>query len=81
VLGIHDKPSGVLEVDGYWQPMFDMLEKMQTEGFVRRPWRELLSVNENAGALLDQLAGPSKQPGEPANPALSKRQSTTRAKP
>ncbi|MFT5448938.1 MAG: putative Rossmann-fold nucleotide-binding protein [Gammaproteobacteria bacterium] len=61
VLGIHDKPSGVLDVGGYWQPLFGMLEKMQSEGFVRRPWRELLSVAENVDALLDQLASSASQ--------------------
>ena len=56
VLGIHDKPSGVFDVNGYWQPLFTMLQNMQTEGFVRQPWRELLSVADSADALLDKLA-------------------------
>ena len=55
-LGIHNKPSGVLDVDGYWQPLLAMLSSMQREEFVRRPWRDLLSVADNAEVLLDQLA-------------------------
>ena len=61
VLGIHDKPSGVLDVNGYWQPLLTMMQKMQSEGFVRQPWRELLSVADSADALLDQLAGPEAE--------------------
>lgn len=62
LLGIHDKPSGVLDVGGYWQPLFAMLENMQIEGFVRRPWRELLNVADNADALLDALASSASPP-------------------
>ena len=60
VLGIHDKPSGVFDVNGYWQPLFTMLQKMQDEGFVRQPWRDLLSVADSADALLDQLGASTK---------------------
>src|SRR5262249_34394372 len=33
-LGIHAKPFGVLEVDGFWQPLFEFLDKMSDQGFV-----------------------------------------------
>mgnify|MGYP002641026329 CR=1 FL=1 len=55
-LGIHNKPSGVLDVDGYWQPLLAMLASMESEHFVRRPWRDLLSVADSADALIDRLA-------------------------
>jgi uncharacterized protein (TIGR00730 family) len=54
-LGMHRKPSGVLDVNGYWQPLLKMLTSMETEQFVRRPWRDLLSVADTPEALLDQL--------------------------
>ena len=54
-LGIHNKPSGVLDVDGYWQPLLTMLTSMEREHFVRRPWRDLLSVADSADVLLDRL--------------------------
>lgn len=55
VLNIHDKPSALLDVNGYWRPLLLMLDGMHTEGFVRKPWRALLSVADDADALLDML--------------------------
>lgn len=55
-LGIHHKPSGLLDVEGYWDPLRAMLDRQVEEGFLRRPWRELLAVSDSAGALLDALA-------------------------
>jgi len=55
VLGIHNKPSGILNVNSYWEPLLTMLQRMETEGFVAQPWRELLCVADTADAILDQL--------------------------
>lgn len=33
-LGIHDKPLGILNVDGYFQPMLDFLQSSIDHGFV-----------------------------------------------
>ena len=55
-LGIHLKPSGLLDVEGYWQPLVQLLERQVEEGFLRRPWQELLCVGEEPADLLDALA-------------------------
>jgi hypothetical protein len=55
-LGIHAKPSGLLDVDGYWQPLLALLDRQVAEGFLRRPWQELLCVARTPQALLDALA-------------------------
>ena len=55
-LGIHAKPSGLLDVEGYWQPLLALLERQVQEGFIRRPWQELLCVAAAPEALLDRLA-------------------------
>lgn len=55
-LGIHAKPSGLLDVEGYWQPLLVLLERQVREGFVRRAWQELLCVAAEPEALLDRLA-------------------------
>lgn len=52
-LGIHQKPIGLLDVEGYWTKLVELLEQMNSEGFVRPPLRLLRS--ENPAALLDQL--------------------------
>lgn len=36
VLGVHHKPVALVDVDGYWQPMVDMLEHMVAKGFFSR---------------------------------------------
>jgi uncharacterized protein (TIGR00730 family) len=52
-LGLHEKPIGVLDADGYWAPLFALLEHMNEEGFVR-PALRLVRARE-AADLLDQL--------------------------
>jgi uncharacterized protein (TIGR00730 family) len=52
-LGIHEKPVGLLDVEGYWTKLVDLLEHMNDEGFVRPRLR--LRRAENPAALLDQL--------------------------
>ena len=56
-LGFHLKPSGLLDVDGYWKPLVAMLDTSVAEGFLRRPWGELLCVSDSVDTLLDELAG------------------------
>ena len=56
-LQIHDKPSGLLDVDEYWQPLVDLLDTQVAEGFLRRPHAELLVRESDPERLLDVLAG------------------------
>lgn len=41
-LGIHAKPVGVLDVDGFWQPLLEFLDGAVDAGFLRLENRELL---------------------------------------
>ena len=52
-LGIHEKPIGLLDVEGYWTQLTLLLEQMNREGFVRPALR--LRRSEDPAALLDQL--------------------------
>lgn len=52
-LGLHEKPIGLLDVDGYYAPLLAFLEHMNTEGFVRPALR--LVRAHTARELLDQL--------------------------
>jgi len=52
-LGLHEKPIGVLDADGYWGPLLALLEHLNAEGFVR-PALRLVRAGD-AAALLDQL--------------------------
>lgn len=41
-LGIHSKPVGVLDTDGYWQSLLDFLDGAVDAGFVRPEHREII---------------------------------------
>jgi uncharacterized protein (TIGR00730 family) len=55
-LGIHAKPFGVLEVKGFWQPMFEFLDRMTADGFVRPEYRALVRVSDDPEELLLAMA-------------------------
>lgn len=56
-LGYHRKPCGVLDVDGYYAPLRELMARAVEDGFVRPSLRELLLFDEDGGALLDRMAG------------------------
>lgn len=62
-LGLHDKPIGLLDVQGYWTAMTGLLDHMVAEGFLRPAYREALQLDTDPVALLDKLA--SARPPEP----------------
>ena len=54
-LGIHEKPCGLLNVNGYFDPLFAVFEKMVAEGFLARAFIEMLAVENNPDALLSRF--------------------------
>ncbi len=61
-LGIHAKPIGLLNVDGYFDGFLAFAEHMIAERFVREEHRALLSVEVEPAALLDRLTRPVPPP-------------------
>lgn len=57
-LTIHAKPSGFLDVDGFWAPMRAMLDTMVTEGFVRAEQSGIVSFSDDLDELLSMLSAP-----------------------
>lgn len=55
-LGIHRKPCGLLNVDGYYQPLISFFDHMVTEGLLQSRHRAMILVDEQPEALLDRLA-------------------------
>jgi uncharacterized protein (TIGR00730 family) len=55
-LGIHEKPVGLLDVEGYFAPLVSFLDHAVAEGFLRTEHRALLLVEREPDALLDRLA-------------------------
>ncbi|HYT39010.1 MAG TPA: TIGR00730 family Rossman fold protein [Acidimicrobiia bacterium] len=55
-LGLHAKPTGLLDVAGFYGPLVAFLDQLVTEGFVSERHRRLLRVAAEPTALLDLLA-------------------------
>ena len=55
MLGLHAKPYGLLDVDGYYTPLIRFLDHARDEGFVRPAQRALLVVDDDATRLIDKL--------------------------
>ncbi len=54
-LGIHRRPVGLLNVDGYYDGLLTFVDHAVREGFVRESHRALLLVGEAPDDLLDRL--------------------------
>jgi uncharacterized protein (TIGR00730 family) len=54
-LGLHRKPIGLLDVDGFWDPLVALLDHMTTEQFVGLDHRQLLLSDSDPVALLDAM--------------------------
>jgi uncharacterized protein (TIGR00730 family) len=54
-LGLHDKPYGVLNVDGYFDQMLAFLDHAVAERFVRREHRDLVLIDDDPARLLARL--------------------------
>jgi uncharacterized protein (TIGR00730 family) len=55
-LGLHQKPIGLLEVDGFFAPLVAYLDRAVTEGFVRAEHRAALTVASEPEELLERFA-------------------------
>jgi uncharacterized protein (TIGR00730 family) len=56
-LGMHRKPCGLLNVEGYYRHVADFLDHAVAERFVRDEHRDMLIVEEDAATMLDRLRG------------------------
>jgi uncharacterized protein (TIGR00730 family) len=55
-LGLHRKPMGLLDTDGFWAPLVALLDHMTTERFVGLDHRSLLLSQPDAEGLLAAMA-------------------------
>ncbi|KAJ7562019.1 hypothetical protein O6H91_03G052200 [Diphasiastrum complanatum] len=54
-LGIHCKPVGLLNVDGYYNPLLKLFDKGMEEGFINSGFRQIVVSASNAHELLQRL--------------------------
>ena len=62
-LGLHDKPTGLLDAGGYWRPLLTWLDASVAEGYVTRAHRDAIVVAEEPEAILDAFAA-FRAPGD-----------------
>ena len=55
-LGLHHKPFGLLNVNGYFDSLRTLADQMVSEGFLEPVYREMLLIEEEPSVLLDRLA-------------------------
>ena len=55
-LGIHAKPVGLLDVDGYFEHLVAFLDRAVDDGLLKPASRALLSVDDDPDRLLEQLS-------------------------
>ena len=55
-LGIQRKPCGLLNVNGYYDPLLELADQAVSEGFLREVNRELLLSDDEPVRLLDRLS-------------------------
>ena len=55
-LGLHHKPLGFYDVDGFYTDLLRFLDKASDHGFIRPEHRHLALTDDRPGALLDRMA-------------------------
>ncbi|MBE9016757.1 TIGR00730 family Rossman fold protein [Chroococcidiopsis sp. CCALA 051] len=55
-LGLHQKPQGLLNVEGYYDPLLQLFDRAVTEDFLRSELRSLVLESSSSEDLLDLLA-------------------------
>lgn len=54
-LGFHEKPIGVLNVNGFYEGLINFMQTLVTQGFVKAEQAALMMHEKNADALLRRL--------------------------
>lgn len=55
-LGLHQKPIGLLNSNGFYDDLIKMLETMTVKGFLKMDNLELLIIDNSIDSLLDKMA-------------------------
>ncbi len=56
-IGVHDKPVGVLNIEGYFTHLLQWFDRVVDDGLLSAANRALLHVGETPSELLDKFAG------------------------
>ena len=68
-LGIQRKACGLLNVDGYYDPLLAMVERATADGFIRENHRGLMLSDSDPERLFQRLTDPAYLAGSPVTVA------------
>jgi uncharacterized protein (TIGR00730 family) len=57
MLGLHAKPTALVDVDGFWQPLLAQLRRMVDDGYLDGERLDALGVVADAAGLVEFVAG------------------------
>ena len=60
-LGLHSKPVALLDIDGFWEPLVALLDRMVGTGFLKPASRDLIQRTRSAEEAL-AILGAAKPP-------------------
>ncbi|WP_028455616.1 LOG family protein [Chitinilyticum litopenaei] len=72
-IGLHGKPIGLLNVNGFYDGLLMFLNKVAADGFVRETELNALQISSQHGKLLDMLAARPSREGDWENEELRNR--------
>lgn len=55
-LGLHQKPNGLLNIEGYYEPLLALFDRAVTEAFLKPELRQLVLEASDPNHLLDLMA-------------------------
>jgi uncharacterized protein (TIGR00730 family) len=55
-LGLIKKPLGILNTNGFWDPLISMLDRMTAQRFVRTEHRDSIVIADHANEMLQKLS-------------------------
>ncbi|KFF18979.1 TIGR00730 family Rossman fold protein [Chryseobacterium sp. JM1] len=54
-LGLHKKPIGILNIDGFYDDLIKLIQTMVDKGFLKLVNRDMLLISENIDELLEKM--------------------------
>jgi uncharacterized protein (TIGR00730 family) len=54
-LGLHNKPVGLLNINGFYDPLVAQLDLMVREGFLKQPNREIIQVSDSIAEIFELM--------------------------
>jgi len=59
-LHLHHKPVGLLNINGFYTPLLEMLHQMEHQGYLHRDALALLHVDDDIPGLFEKLSRPNQ---------------------